>query len=395
MGKILDAFRNPVTRARALIWTGVAIVIFGVSFFAIVATTSSYWFCAEVCHAVQDDSINAYQNSTHNKVSCLSCHMPAGADPVTFMIHKAGALVELYYTVMGTYPIPLNPGSELSQNPDHMPSTQCTQCHNLDNRKVTPSVGIKIDHDAHKAENISCTICHNRIAHNEGEGYTPVNHDPQTGELNIGHPDFMTMTGCSRCHRLEDDGIAAETPLEAPGTCETCHPTDFDLVPASHKVSDWKGMHGEAAVEAADKVTEAAKELEAEGEGHKEPKSDEAKATAEVPNIGLVNECYTCHTKTFCSDCHGGVEMPHASNFLKSHRDEAQKNSAACINCHGAEGCNSCHHSDPNVPGWTIDTKRPWLYQHDEAAYASGAAKCIECHTDPTYCARCHVSGRK
>ena len=395
MSKIADSFRNPVTRARAYIWLGLSIVIFGVSFFGIVATTSSYWFCTEVCHSAHDDNTLAYQLSTHNKVGCLSCHMPAGGDPVTFMLHKAHALKEVYTLALKLNDIPLNKGSRLSMNSDKFPSTQCTQCHNLDNRKVTPSAGIMIDHDAHKSENISCTMCHNRIAHNEGEGYTPVNHDPQTGELNVGHPNFMTMTGCARCHRLEDDGIAAETPLEAPGTCETCHPASFDLVPASHKVSDWKGMHGEAAVEAADKVTEAKKELEGEGEEGKAPKSDEAKATAEVPNIGLVNECYTCHAKTFCTDCHGGVEMPHATNFGTTHGKAATENQAACITCHGTESCNSCHHNDPNVPGWTFDSRTPWRQQHGKAAESiQDARTCYTCHEDPTYCERCHIASR-
>lgn len=394
MSKIAEAFRNPATRARAYIWTGVSVVIFGVFFFLIIAFTSSYFFCANICHAVQDDSIYSYQNSTHRTVSCLACHMPAGADPVTFMLHKAVALQEIPMTLMGTYEIPLNKGSHLSQNPDHMGSIQCTQCHDLSKRNVTPSAGILIDHKAHAEENISCTICHNRIAHNETDrDFQFVNVDPNSGELNTGHPDMSGMTGCMRCHRVDGDGQVEESPFEATGACEACHTPEFDLVPEDHKAEGWKSAHGDAANEEAVHVAEVAAELEAEGGHEAEPKSDEAKATAHVPNIEVMNECYTCHSKTFCSDCHGGVEMPHPGNFLDNHREEAQKNEAACITCHGQDSCNNCHHGEANVPGWTFETTRPWLNQHDEAAYKSGAALCLECHTDPTFCAACHVRG--
>ncbi len=151
--------------------------------------TSSYWFCADVCHKVQDDTITAYNNSTHSEINCMACHMPANADPITFVLHKVTALGELYLTVTDNYEIPLNKGSHLAMDGDHMPSTQCTQCHS-ENRVVTPSDGIIIDHVVHEENEVHCTVCHNRIAHDE-DGHQFVNVDPATGELNTGHPDFM------------------------------------------------------------------------------------------------------------------------------------------------------------------------------------------------------------
>lgn len=393
MGRIIETFRNPATRARAYIWTGLWTVVGGVTFFAIIAMTSSYWFCTEVCHAAHDDNTLSYQLSAHSKVSCLACHMPAGADPVTFMLHKAVALKEVPMTIFAYYEIPLNKGSHLALNPDHMGSIQCTQCHDLSVREVTPSAAMIIDHKAHSDANISCAMCHNRVAHNENpdDGYKPINVDPQTGELNIGHPDFSTMNGCFRCHRLPEDGIVAETPFDAPGGCNACHPESFDLVPGSHKEGDWKSAHGDMAKEEWAHVAELTAELEAE-EGHEaEPKGDEAKATAHVPNIGLVNECYTCHQPSYCTDCHGGVEMPHPADFGTTHDEEAKANEAACITCHGEKSCDSCHHADPNVPGWTLDESRVWLMQHNEAALKAGYTTCLTCHPDPAYCEGCHV----
>ncbi len=104
--------------------------------------TSSYWFCADVCHKVQDDTITAYNNSSHSQVNCMACHMPANADPLTFMLHKVEALGELYLTATGNYEIPLNGESHLAMDGEHMPSTQCTQCHS-DNRIPTPTKGVR------------------------------------------------------------------------------------------------------------------------------------------------------------------------------------------------------------------------------------------------------------
>ena len=90
-------------------------MLFGVVAVMILAlgVTSSYWFCADVCHKVQDDTITAYNTSTHSEINCMACHMPANADPVTFLLHKVTALGELYLTVTGNYEIPLNHGSHL------------------------------------------------------------------------------------------------------------------------------------------------------------------------------------------------------------------------------------------------------------------------------------------
>ena len=128
--------------------------------------TSTYWFCANGCHKVQDDTIAAYQASTHNKVSCMACHMPVGADPVTFILHKAEALGELYMTVTNNYELPLNGQSMVSLE---MPSKQCTQCHTT-NREITPTSGIIIDHKVHAEQDVQCPECHNRVAHNDDRG---------------------------------------------------------------------------------------------------------------------------------------------------------------------------------------------------------------------------------
>ncbi len=160
----LSGFTDPTRRPRYIVWTAVAVLVLAAVMISALGITSTRWFCAEGCHKVQDDTIIAYERSTHAEISCMACHMPVGATPVMFLLHKAEALGELYLTVTNNFELPLNAESELALT---MPSTQCTQCHDPEKRVTTPSEGILIDHAVHAEEEVDCTLCHNRTAHVE------------------------------------------------------------------------------------------------------------------------------------------------------------------------------------------------------------------------------------
>jgi hypothetical protein len=382
----LDGFRDPARRPRMIIWTVAASVAAVLVVIVALGVTSTYWFCANGCHKVQDDTITAYNHSSHAEVSCMACHMPVNADPVTFLLHKAEALGELYLTVTNNFRLPLNGESELSLEMD---PKQCTQCHGS-NRAYTPSEGIIIDHVVHADNDVSCTVCHNRVAHRED--FELQLKDPKSGEPNRKHADFMTMTACFRCHSQEAEGIA-------PGACEACHPTDFELKPANHFEAGFYQRGGESAghAELAKEALAEAGESTASAEpatGTVETASFEASGGAhgggEIRSIEEIFYCGTCHAERFCTDCHG-VPMPHPAGFTKGHGDVGRKRPAVCANCHakgeataaGTEFCNSCHHPEG-------DPTRPWIPQHFEVVRGTGANACFECH-NPTYCAECHV----
>jgi len=404
----LAGFKDAVRRPRTLMWTGVVVVVFAAVLMTALGATSSYWFCGGFCHSVQLDSVTAYDGSSHNMVACISCHLPVNADPITFLYHKAHAgIVGAYELATKTYHVPLNPVSHLALDGAHMGSKQCTQCHS-ENRTITPTRGIIIDHAVHEEKHIHCTACHNRVAHPE-KGLTITMVDPATGEPAALHADFMTMTACFRCHTLTDESPSGAE-FKAPGECSVCHPASFDLKPANHKEPGFypKGHAALSKMEvdhATGRPAESVRKPVIHGESHEETGQAEGSGYApsagddhvlHLASVSSVNYCSTCHVvDTFCVDCHG-IEMPHPAGFITGHGEAGKQNADSCAMCHGTtdgrpveaagtEFCNGCHHK-------TADPSKPWIPQHMGAVRDGGAQACFECH-NPTYCAACHVKG--
>jgi len=277
---LVGKFRDPSTRPRAIILTGVGVLVLAVLAVAGgVIATSTIWFCATPCHKVQADTIASYEASSHSQISCMACHEPVNATPIQFAMAKLRSMGELPPTIMNKYELPLNKGSAYALNTREMGSKQCTQCHTT-MRKVTPSAGVIIDHEAHAKDGVTCTTCHNRVAHND-----------EAIELklpgNVKHEDFTKMDACFRCHDLEGE-------RRAKGECNLCHTPEFALVPSTHAEVGWlpKG-HANAATESLKKFGIATVEAE---ELVKEGVSEEVA----VP----VEHCSTCHKTSFCDTCH-------------------------------------------------------------------------------------------
>jgi hypothetical protein len=415
MAKIsLAGFKDPVRRPRYIIWTGAVVLVLAAFVVTALGVTSTYWFCAEVCHKVQDDTIIAYDRSTHSRISCMACHMPVNADPVTFLLHKAEALGELYLTATNKFSLPLNKDSHLALNQKYMGSTQCTQCHNLANRDVTPSPGIIIDHVVHEDSEIHCTVCHNRVGHNEDFDLTLT--DPNTGEPNKPHEDFMLMTACFRCHTLTDESPGG---IPAPGACSACHTPGFELKPGNHfeegfyprghadmaledmesrKAAAAEGSEEATGTEGSNEATGTGQSIlgtaEAYAAGGEKPEGDSMAAKlANLPKVAEVGYCSTCHVEErFCGDCHG-MEMPHPEEFkTKTHPELAATKADKCELCHTAAEpffCDSCHHG--TASDWEFDTAVAWgQQQHAAAVRTNGVPGCLGVCHDISYCQDCH-----
>lgn len=408
-----SGWKDPVRRPRYIIWTGVIVIALLAVINAAFVVTSGYWFCETFCHSVQLDSVRAYDKSSHVMIPCTACHMPVDGDPITLTIHKLEAVVVGGYQMLTkTYAVPLNAMNEVGLSKVDMSNDHCTQCHNLENREVTPSEGIIINHDAHTERDILCTACHNRVAHPEEEAYADfIMVNPVTGEKAAKHADFMTMTACFRCHTLTDESPSGSE-FKAPGTCSACHPTDFDLKPPNH---DEPGFYPEGHAKLALMEVDHATGRPAENiirpipvGGHytmyedgtaeevlAEIKAEEAE-DEEILHLARVDEvdyCGTCHVRaTFCDECHG-MEMPHPEEFkTKTHGKLAATKIDKCEMCHKQSKtmfCDKCHHG--TKVGWSFDPKVAWQTQHAKAVVEKGVAGCLGACHDKKYCSDCHT----
>ncbi|MCL2526286.1 MAG: hypothetical protein FWE46_04460 [Coriobacteriia bacterium] len=429
---IVGAFKNKRTKVRAIIWLGTVLTGLMLVVAIGVSITTTYWFCAAICHYPQTDAVSSYDNSTHTQVACIACHKQPGGDPVSFLMFKVEALFkELPPAIMRTSDMPINPLSGLAMNPTKLPYYHCTQCHRLENRggagmrgEPSTSPGIIMDHWAHTDLHITCTACHNRVGHYEGGGWEPYGF-PTTDGHDPRHDDFMLMTACYRCHRFSEyDGQVVTTPYPigqfpgATGECSICHTENFDLVPDNHRVPHFvEDVHGPWYLEIAQNVQEFIdeddKHFPTYNDMSKYDQSNAAvRALANVPNVRAINYCYTCHTTRFCDDCHGGIRMPHPEGYFRQpHIDDIKANPDSCAICHvtspinntqraahfaygtsDGDTCSACHHREKYVPGWQFDPSVNWEWiQHPEATLATGGDSCMSCH-DMHTCESCHVN---
>ena len=140
------------------------------------------------------------------------------------------------------------------------------------------------------------------------------------------------MTRCVTCH----DGETAST------ECDTCHYTDISIAGSAY-----------------------------------EPRTHPAPAQL----IGTP-DCGGCHNLVKeCDSCHGGIRMPHTSDFIKGgHAREAVEsywngNGNACFTCHTDErnSCGNCHSGRFWSHGPT------WKTEHSKGETNGNA--CVACHS--------------
>lgn len=285
----------------------------------------------KVCMSCHEMSLQAgsWKQSAHANVECVACHQPPRAwyaFPLTLTDRFALLGRDVYRHFSSDYDDPVD---SRPAGAEPMPADVCLQCHDP-NRKATSGFRILIDHPEHAKRNGPCVSCHVRTAHPIAERGIPLS----------------LMAQCYTCHGTKEYPKASTE-------CAVCHPSGYELVPASHKEAKWKRGHG-----------------------------DIWKVDAK--------QCALCHENTYCTDCHG-LDMPHPADWAQKnavgHAAAAEKNREVCVRCHEEppDLCGSCHHT-----AWDA-AKGPWKEQHFEVARTDGTTTCLSCH-EANYCVRCHVT---
>ncbi|MDB4584556.1 NapC/NirT family cytochrome c [Draconibacterium sp.] len=119
-------FNNQETRNAAIIFTIGSLLLFifsAVGSYEAFHYTESVEFCGKLCHTVMEPEYVAYQGSSHERVSCVQCHVGSGAD--WYVKSKLSGLYQVYSVLMNKYPRPI-------PTPVHnlRPAQQtCEQCH--------------------------------------------------------------------------------------------------------------------------------------------------------------------------------------------------------------------------------------------------------------------------
>jgi hypothetical protein len=108
------------------------------------------------------------------------------------------------------------------------------------------------------------------------------------------------------------------------------------------------------------------------------------------------DSCASCHTESYCSECHDAPQAPgyHPPSFALRHSAAVGSQSAECSNCHNtAAFCRECHvgvglQSFGRLGGGYHDAEPVWLLRHPIAA-RQGMEQCASCHTQND-CLQCH-----
>jgi len=248
-------------------------------------------------------------------------------------------------------------------------SGNCGFCH-VDTGNIAgiknPVRELNFSHEKHIGQGVKCETCHTGLA---DVTYATAANMP-------------AMPACMNCHEKQKVSAA----------CATCH-TDFaGLLPKDHLVPEFKKDHRRLA------------------------------------RIGeLTVTCSTCHTESFCQDCHSGIDlkgfgvekdlmadpsprMPlkdtpretklqqiHDLNYRFTHSIDAKSKRIDCYSCHERQSfCVECHQAGGNI---TQDKIRP--KNHDEPGFktigkGSGGGRHAElAERDIEYCISCHdVEGK-
>ncbi|HNW59577.1 MAG TPA: NapC/NirT family cytochrome c [bacterium] len=94
--------------------TGTIIFALGTTLFLFLSALGSYEayhftesvpFCGQLCHQVMEPEHTAYQNSPHARVTCVECHVGAGAN--WYVKSKLSGLYQVYATLANVYPRPI------------------------------------------------------------------------------------------------------------------------------------------------------------------------------------------------------------------------------------------------------------------------------------------------
>jgi hypothetical protein len=123
---VVDFRVASVRRTTLLITTltAVNIVILLLAGYGSLHWMESPSFCGQVCHTPMHPQFTAWQQASHARIACVSCHIGEGAG--AFVHAKLSGVRQLAHVISGSFPRPVPPGAEM---PPGMQARTCLGCH--------------------------------------------------------------------------------------------------------------------------------------------------------------------------------------------------------------------------------------------------------------------------
>ena len=331
------------------------------------AVKVSRWpgFCA-LCHEIRPEYAT-WRVSTHQKVTCTTCHFVPAADgkQPNLLGGELLALKRIYQQAFGLYFMPIELKAPI-------PNGVCLGCHSPNRRPTPGRSDLIIPHDKHLAQGLQCSLCHAGVVHGRiAERDKTLDSDfdrwtPKVARSELVPPfTSLEMADCLACHK--ERGVSTR--------CETCHTTIRK--PKSHQSPAWgSGEHGRAALSSVQEC-DLCHSLTAE------PLQVNAATAAGAYARG----------NTLCSGCHRRKPPGHAGNWRLRHGATPRADTAGCLTCHDTSRsipnsrsnqvyCAQCHRQQhpngppPNHPAAVIRGQGP-------------SGPCYGCHNQQA-CVRCH-----
>lgn len=202
-----------------------AVVLSGVTLFTLLEVSSNPKFCSS-CHLMRP-YIDAWKNSSHANVNCMSCHAQEGLKGYFETKFTAMSMLANYFT--GLYRRS-RPWAEIED-------ANCMQCHDtrLLEGRTEWTKGIMFDHKPHLTEErrgrrLRCTSCHSQIV--QGEHITVTSSTCFLCHFkNVEQEHRADLAECTKCHSNPPTGDqAVEAGLFDHGSvvhdhisCQACH----------------------------------------------------------------------------------------------------------------------------------------------------------------------------
>ena len=257
---------------------------------------------------------------------------------------------------------------------DHAAELFLSEHHGLEAAASTDSCAT-----CHTAER--CVACHVDASRPEIEAMPSAPPDMDLPEATARYPTPPSHA---------DEGWLEAHGDQAPvRTCNTCHTSD-----------DCRSCHIEVVAELVEQLP-ARSDVRAPGveitprppETHESMfflQSHSVYAAADGPS------CATCHTESYCVDCHDGPPggSYHPQGFVSMHAADAFGRPQECASCHDtAAFCRACHEESGlggvgRLGGGYHDAEPLWLLRHGQAARQS-LESCASCH-EQSQCVQCH-----